>query len=103
MLTSRQAYFENLEQVREVVREIVKELGCYTKVADWNRKEYLKAKIRMALKTVLMKAVDGRASYPDYEKLSVEVIDHAETVYVLQHDERLLAPNPTIGFANSIG
>jgi hypothetical protein len=38
MLTSRQAYFENLQQIREVVREIVKELGYYTKVADWNRK-----------------------------------------------------------------
>jgi type I restriction enzyme R subunit len=101
MLTSRQNLFENLEQVKEVVKEIVKELGYYTKVADWNRKEYLKAKIRTALKTVLMKAIDGRAEYPEIEKLSVEVLDHAETVYVLQHDERLLTPMPTVGFGHN--
>ena len=83
--------------MKEVAKEIVKEFGYYTKVADWNRKEYLKAKIRTALKTVLMKAIDGRAEYPEIEKISVEVLDHAETVYVLQHDERLLAPVPPIG------
>jgi type I restriction enzyme R subunit len=98
MLTSRQNLFENLGQIKQVAREIVKELGYYTKVADWNRKEYLKAKIRTALKTVLMKAIDGRAEYPEIEKLSVQVLGHAETVYVLQHDERILTPVPTIGF-----
>jgi type I restriction enzyme R subunit len=101
MLTSRQSLFENLDQVKQVVREIVKELGYYTKVADWNRKEYLKAKIRTALKTVLMKAIDGRAEYPEIEKLSVEVLDHAETVYVLQHDERLLTPMPMVDFGHN--
>jgi hypothetical protein len=68
---------------------------------DWNRKEYLKAKIRTALKTVLMKAIDGRAEYPEIEKLSVEVLDHAETVYVLQHDERLLTPMPMVDFGHN--
>jgi type I restriction enzyme R subunit len=101
MLTSRQSLFENLNQIKQVAKEIVKEFGHYTKVADWNRKEYLKAKIRAALKTVLMKAIDGRAEYPEIENLSVEVLDHAETVYVLQHDERLLAPVPTAGLGHN--
>jgi len=64
--------------------EIVKELGYYTKVADWNRKEYLKAKLRAAVKNLLIKVINGRGTYTDIEQLSEEILTHAETIYALQ-------------------
>lgn len=100
MLTSHQSLFENLDQVKELARQIVKELGDYMKVADWNRKEYLKARIRTALNAVLMRAINGRAEYAQIKELSVEVLDHAQMVYVLQHDEKTLAPVPTVSMSS---
>ena len=58
----------------------------YTKVADWDKKEYLKAKIRAAVKNVLIEVIDGRASYTEIEQLSIAVINHAETVYAIRRD-----------------
>jgi len=52
-------------------------------VADWNKKEYIKARIRMSLKKVLMKAINDRASYEDIERLSVEIVNHAEMIYAV--------------------
>ena len=70
LLSTKEKLFENYTQIRDVAKKIVEELGPLTKVADWNRKEYLKARIRTALKNVLMKAIDGRGTYPEIEKLS---------------------------------
>jgi len=84
LLASREKFFENYQQIKEIAKEIVKELGYYTKVADWNRKEYLKAKIRTAVKNALVRVIDGRASYTEIEKLSSDILCHAETIYVLQ-------------------
>jgi hypothetical protein len=82
MFSNRQSLFLSLDQVKQVVKEIVKELGYYTKVADSNRKEYLKAKIRTAMNIVLMKAIDGTAEYSEIQELS-EVLGRAETVYCI--------------------
>jgi len=43
--------------------------------------EYLKAKIRTAVKGLFMKTIDGRASYDEIEKLSLDVISQAETIF----------------------
>ena len=86
LLSTNEKLFENYEQIRDVAKQIAKELGPLTKVADWNRKEYLKARIRTALKNVLMKAIDGRGTYPEIEKLSVEVMTHAESVYNVEQE-----------------
>ncbi len=72
---------ENYEEIEKVAREVVKEMGYYVKVADWNRKEYLKAKIRTALKNVLIRAIDGRVAYEEIEELSKEIANHAEVIY----------------------
>jgi type I restriction enzyme R subunit len=82
LLSSKQKFFKNYEEVEKVAREIVKEMGYYVKVADWNRKEYLKAKIRTALKNVLIRTIDERVKYEEIEKLSKEIVSHAEVVYV---------------------
>jgi len=54
------------------------------KVADWNRKEFLTAKLRAAVKNLLIKVINGRGTYTDIEQLSEEILTHAETVYALQ-------------------
>ena len=100
LLSSKEKFFENYEQIQEVARKIIEELGPYTKVADWNRKEYLKAKIRAAVKKVLMKAIDGRASYTEIEKLSLNVMAHAEIIYALQ-EGRFTASLETPSFATA--
>jgi type I restriction enzyme R subunit len=82
LLSSKQKFFENYEEIKKVAREIVKEMGYFVKVADWNRKEYLKAKIRTALKNVLIRIIDGRVKYEEIEELSKEIMGHAEIVYV---------------------
>lgn len=81
LLSSKDKFFENYKQIEEVAREIVKELGYYVKVADWNRKEYMKAKIKAALKKVLIRVIDGRASYEEIVELSEEIMNHAEEMY----------------------
>ena len=43
-----------------------------------------------------MKAIDGRGTYPDIEKLSIDVMDHAETIYNMQK-ETILAPALALG------
>jgi len=83
LLSKSENLFLNYEQIEEVARKIVIELGYYVKVADWNKKEYIKARIRMSLKKVLMKAINDRASYEDIERLSVEIVNHAEMIYAV--------------------
>jgi len=84
LLSSKEKLFENFKQIQAIAKEIVKELGYYTKVADWNRKEYLKAKLRAAVKNLLINIIDGRATYTEIEQLSEDIMTHAETVYALQ-------------------
>lgn len=84
LLSSKEKLFENYRAIKGIARKIVEGLGYYTTVADWNRKEYLKAKIRTAVKNLLMKAIDGRASYNEIEQLSIDVVNHAEIIYALQ-------------------
>jgi type I restriction enzyme R subunit len=88
LLVSKEGFFEGNEEIRKVAKEIAKELGDYVKVADWNRKEYLKARIRTAVKNVLMRVVDGRATYSEIEQLSMDIMNHAEIIYALQQEGR---------------
>lgn len=81
LLSSKGKIFENFDQIHDVAKEIVAELGYYMKVADWNRKEYLKARIKTALKKVLIKTIDGRATYKEIEQLCREILDQAEVIY----------------------
>jgi type I restriction enzyme R subunit len=81
LLSSEKNLFENYDEIQKVAKEIVKELGYYIKVADWNKKEYIKAKIRASVKKVLIRVVDGRVSYDKINQLSTEIMNHAEVLY----------------------
>ena len=81
LLASREKFFVNYQEIEEVAKEIVKELGYYIKVTDWNKKELIKAKIKAAVKNVLIRVVAERVSYKEIELLSTEVFNHAEALY----------------------
>jgi hypothetical protein len=75
LLATREKFFANYVEIQTIAKEIVNELGYYTKVADWNKKEYLRAKFIAALKNLLIKTINGRAQYN-------EIINHAENIYI---------------------
>ena len=85
LLSSKEKIFENYEEIKRVAREVVKELGYYIKVADWNKKEQIKAKIRMALKNVLIKVIDARIDYKEISNIASELLNHAENLYSEQY------------------
>jgi len=82
LLSYKEKYFKNLEEIEKVAKEVAKEMGYYIKVADWNKKEYIKAKIKAAVKKMLIRIIDGRASYNEIEQLSRELMRHAESMYI---------------------
>ena len=81
LLLSKEKFFQNYEEIEKVAKEVAKEMGYYIKVADWNKKEYVKAKIKAAVKKILIRIIDGRVSYNEIEQLSKELINHLETIY----------------------
>lgn len=81
LLATREKLFANYEEIKKIAKEIVKELEFYRKIADWNKKDYLKAKLRVIIKNLLMKTIDGRAQYNEIEQLSINILNHAETIY----------------------
>ena len=79
MLLSKRI-FENYEEVKEIAKLIVEKLGGYVKIADWNNKEAIKAKIRRALRDVLRE----RLKKYDYDYISEivnELLEQAELVF----------------------
>ena len=79
MLLSKRI-FENYEEVKEIAKLIVEKLGGYVKIADWNNKEAIKAKIRRALRDVLSE----RLRKHDYDYISEivnELLEQAELVF----------------------
>ena len=79
MLLSKRI-FENYEEVKEIAKLIVEKMGGYVKIADWNNKEAIKAKIRRALRDVLRE----RLKKYDYDYISEivnELLEQAELVF----------------------
>jgi type I restriction enzyme R subunit len=70
--------FENEQEVKEIAKEIIEKLGYYVKSVDWNKKEIIKAKIRKALKDVLMEKIN---SYEHIDKIVNEILEQAELIY----------------------
>jgi type I restriction enzyme R subunit len=85
LLATKEKFFENQQEIQTIAKEIVKELGYYMKIADWNKKEYLKARLRATVKNLLIRIVNGRAGYNEIEQLSKEIMNHAEIIYVSAH------------------
>jgi type I site-specific deoxyribonuclease, HsdR family len=79
MLLSKRI-FENYEEVKEIAKLIVEKLGGYVKIADWNKKDTIKAKIRKALKDVLRERLK-KHEYDYISKIADELLEQAELVF----------------------
>jgi len=72
---------ENYEEVKEIAKLIVEKLGGYVKIADWNKKETIKAKIRKALKDVLRERLE-KYNYDYISEIVNELFELAESIYI---------------------
>ena len=88
LLSSKEKVFENYEEIKRVAKQIVKELEYFVKLADWNKKDYLRAKIKMAVKKALINVIDARIDYRDIDKIyrdidkiASEILTQAEMIY----------------------
>jgi type I restriction enzyme R subunit len=73
--------FESENEIIYVAKEVIKELGNFIKVVDWNKKETLRAKIRMAIKKILIDVVNERTDYEKINKIANEIYEHVESLY----------------------
>jgi type I restriction enzyme R subunit len=73
---------ENCQEVKEIAKLIVEKLGGYVKIADWNKKETMKAKIRKALKDVLRERLE-KYNYDYISEIVNELLELAESIYNL--------------------
>jgi len=70
--------FENEQEVKEIAKEIIEKLGYYVKSVDWNKKERIKSKIRVALKDVLREKIN---SDEHVDKIVNQILEQAELIY----------------------
>jgi len=73
--------FKNEDEIKYVAKEVIKILGNFIKIVDWNKKETLRAKIKMAIKEILFKVVDERVEYRKIDRIASRIYDHIEVLY----------------------
>ncbi len=61
-------------KIKELVKDILRELGPYVKVADWNKKESIRAKIRMVVKGYLIRKLSAGISYKEIDSIASEML-----------------------------
>ena len=81
LLYSKIGSIETSEKIREIVKKILAELGPYVKVADWHKKESIRAKIKMIVKKSLIKMVNTKMSYKQIDAVANEMLSYMETIY----------------------
>ncbi|MCM8772637.1 MAG: type I restriction endonuclease subunit R [Candidatus Omnitrophica bacterium] len=81
ILSNEKDIFINEKVIIEIAREIVKRLGYYTKIVDWNKKETLRAKIKMEVKEILRSIVEENVEYEIIDKISNKIYEHATILY----------------------
>jgi len=77
----RQDIFKNEEDIKYVAKEVVKYIGNLIRVVDWNRKETLRAKIKMTIKKILVKVVAESVEYTIIDNLATQIYDQLEILY----------------------
>ena len=73
--------FKNENEIKYVAKEVIKSLGNFVKIVDWNKKETLRAKIKMAIKEILIKVVDERVEYRKIDDIASKIYDQIEVLY----------------------
>ncbi|MCS7164254.1 MAG: DUF3387 domain-containing protein, partial [Thermodesulfovibrio sp.] len=84
-LLSERNIFSSEIDIKEIAKEIVNLIGPYVKIADWNKKETVKAKIRSSVKQLLPKYMNPQAltEYEILNRLSEAIVEQAECIYAL--------------------
>ncbi|MDW7973524.1 MAG: DUF3387 domain-containing protein, partial [Thermodesulfovibrio sp.] len=84
-LLSEKSIFAPEVDIKEIAKEIVNLIGPYVKIADWNKKETVKAKIRSSVKQLLPKYMNPQAltEYEILNRISEAIVEQAERLYTL--------------------
>lgn len=77
----KEGVFKNKEEIIYIVKEIKKRLGHFIKIVDWNKKETLRAKIKVAIKEILAKVLEKRVEYEKINQITSEIYEHIEMLY----------------------
>lgn len=77
----QEGIFQDKEVIKYVAKEVVKELGGYIKIVDWNKKETLKAKIKVAIKMILLSQSERGLDYRKIDEIAEKIYEHAEALY----------------------
>ena len=81
LLRSKIDIKEPPEKIKEVVKEIIRELGPYVKVADWNKKDRIRAKIKWIVKSSIIKMVSSGIPYEKIDEIANDVLNQMEIIY----------------------
>ncbi|PMP97704.1 MAG: hypothetical protein C0169_02285 [Thermodesulfobacterium geofontis] len=81
-LLSKKEYLLEDKDLRAIAKEIANVIGPYVKIADWNKKETIKAKIRTALKLILPKYIKIK-DFKIIDEFSQEILEYAESFYAM--------------------
>jgi len=82
LLYSKIGSLDTSNEIRNVIKKILDELSPYIKVADWNKKESIRAKIKTIVKKSLMKMAGSKISYKQIDTIANEMLAHMEVIFV---------------------
>jgi type I restriction enzyme R subunit len=77
----KEGIFRNDEEIKTVAREIIKRIGGYIKVVDWNKKETLRSKIRVQIKQILANSMGDNLDFDQINNLTTQIYEHIEVLY----------------------
>ena len=69
------------DEIKEVVKEIIHKLDPYIKVADWNKKESIRSKIKIIVKKSLINMANSKMPYKEIDSIANEMLNQIEVVY----------------------
>jgi len=72
---------ENFERVKEVVKEINNRLHEITKLPDWDKRDTLKAKIKLTVKELIIKTFGTQIRYEEIDEVATEILQLAQSLY----------------------
>ena len=75
--------FKDTEDIKEIVKEILNRIKEWTSIADWNKKESIRAKIRVIVKEVFLEKSNTKIDYRKINTIANEVLAEAERLYAI--------------------
>jgi type I restriction enzyme R subunit len=80
-LISKIGTLETSDKIKELAKEIINNLGPYVKLADWNKKETLRATIRSIVKKSLLKLKNSKLNYNQMDSIAKEMLSQIEVIF----------------------